>query len=200
MHKKKEQWIIDCATKLFMDKGFDKVSVRDIAKEANVNLAMINYYFKSKEKLVAIVIENLTRKYYDKLNPIINSDVELKPKIERYVSQFVDMLSEEPGMILFLLAVLKNEPDVLLNTQLSTYLFDTSAFFKQLEAEANKGTIRRVNPEQYYMCMLSLMLFPFSIIDVISDKNDYTSSRGVTRYVKGRKEIITEMLLKYLEP
>lgn len=200
MSKQKEQWIIECATKLFLEKGFDKVSVRDIAKEAGVNLAMINYYFRTKEKLVEIVINNLTTKYYDKLNPMINSDMELKPKIEAYVSKFIDMLSEEPGMILFLLAVLKNEPEVLFNSSLPSYLFDTSAFYKQLQAEADKGNIRRVNSEQFYLCMLSLMLFPFSIIDVISEKNDYTSSRGITRYIKARKEIIIEMLLRYLEP
>jgi TetR/AcrR family transcriptional regulator len=183
-----------------MERGFDKVSVREIAKEANVNLAMINYYFRSKENLVSIIIEKLSKKYYDKLNPIIISDMELVPKIEKYVSQFIDMLADEPGMVLFLLAVLKNEPDVLLQTKLSTYLFDTAVFFKQLQDEMEKGKIRKINPEQYYMCMLSLMLFPFSIIDVISDKNDYNSSRGITRYVKSRKEIVIQMLLKYLEP
>ena len=200
MHNKKEQWIIECATKLFLQKGFDKVSVRDIAKEANVNLAMINYYFRSKEALVSIVIENLTARYYAKLNPVINSDLELRPKIEQFVTLFIDMLAEEPGMILFLLAILRNEPDIVFNSSLPFQVFDNTGFFKQLTAEAEKGNIRKVNPEQFYMSMLSLMIFPFSIIDVISEKNEYTTSKGASRYVKARKEIVIEMLLKYLEP
>ena len=35
---------------LFGQKGFDGTSVREIAAGADVNLAMINYYFGSKEK------------------------------------------------------------------------------------------------------------------------------------------------------
>ena len=48
----KQIQIIETAEKLFADKGFSGTSVRDIADEADVNLAMISYYFGSKEKLL----------------------------------------------------------------------------------------------------------------------------------------------------
>ena len=48
----KQIQIIQTAEKLFADKGFSGTSVRDIADEADVNLAMISYYFGSKEKLL----------------------------------------------------------------------------------------------------------------------------------------------------
>ena len=47
--------IINTAEKLFALNGFDGTSVRDIAHEAGVNLAMISYYFGSKEKLMEAV-------------------------------------------------------------------------------------------------------------------------------------------------
>ena len=43
----KEQ-IIDVATELFAKDGYNGTSVRDIASEANVNVAAINYHFGSK--------------------------------------------------------------------------------------------------------------------------------------------------------
>lgn len=43
---------MEAAERLFAEKGFDGTSVRDIAEEAGVNLAMISYYFGSKEKLM----------------------------------------------------------------------------------------------------------------------------------------------------
>lgn len=43
---------MEAAEELFAEKGFDGTSVRDIAEEAGVNLAMISYYFGSKEKLM----------------------------------------------------------------------------------------------------------------------------------------------------
>ncbi|WP_312190285.1 TetR/AcrR family transcriptional regulator [Sphingobacterium sp.] len=49
--------ILLAAERLFAVKGFDGTSVRDIANEANVNVAMINYYFGSKDKLLDTFFE-----------------------------------------------------------------------------------------------------------------------------------------------
>lgn len=51
-YNEKQLQIIQTAEELFADKGFDGTSVRDIAEEAGVNVAMISYYFGSKEKLL----------------------------------------------------------------------------------------------------------------------------------------------------
>ncbi|HNO01068.1 MAG TPA: TetR family transcriptional regulator, partial [Chitinophagaceae bacterium] len=40
------------AEKLFAEKGYNGTSVRDIAEKAGINLAMVSYYFGSKEKLL----------------------------------------------------------------------------------------------------------------------------------------------------
>jgi AcrR family transcriptional regulator len=42
---------MEAAENLFAEKGYNGTSVRDIAESARVNLAMISYYFGSKEKL-----------------------------------------------------------------------------------------------------------------------------------------------------
>jgi len=51
-YSEKQIQIMESAEKLFAEKGFDGTSVRDISEEAGVNLAMISYYFGSKEKLM----------------------------------------------------------------------------------------------------------------------------------------------------
>lgn len=53
----KKETIIQSATKLFSAKGFEGTSVRDIARDAGVNVAMISYYFGSKEKLFEALVE-----------------------------------------------------------------------------------------------------------------------------------------------
>ena len=50
--KDKKKHILDSAEKLFAVKGFEAATVREIAEEAGVNLAMISYYFGSKEKMM----------------------------------------------------------------------------------------------------------------------------------------------------
>ncbi len=54
----KKEIIIESALKLFSTKGFEGTSVREIAAEAGVNVAMISYYFGSKEKLFESVVEH----------------------------------------------------------------------------------------------------------------------------------------------
>lgn len=50
-YSEKKIAIMEAAEELFAEKGFNGTSVRDIAEKANVNLAMISYYFGSKDKL-----------------------------------------------------------------------------------------------------------------------------------------------------
>jgi len=56
-YSEKQLQIIGTAERLFSTKGFDGTSVRDIADEAGVNIAMISYYFGSKEKLMEALFE-----------------------------------------------------------------------------------------------------------------------------------------------
>ena len=49
--------IIDAAERLFADRGFDLVSLRDITSDAGANVASVNYHFGSKENLIAAVCE-----------------------------------------------------------------------------------------------------------------------------------------------
>jgi AcrR family transcriptional regulator len=45
--------ILAAAERLYADRGFGDVTLRDIVAEANVNLAAVNYHFGSKDELIA---------------------------------------------------------------------------------------------------------------------------------------------------
>ncbi|HQG39237.1 MAG TPA: helix-turn-helix domain-containing protein, partial [Chitinophagales bacterium] len=53
----KREFILDAAERLFAEQGFEAVSVREISKAADINIAMVSYYFGSKEKLYEEVIQ-----------------------------------------------------------------------------------------------------------------------------------------------
>lgn len=48
--------LLDAAERLFAEKGFDAVSVRELAAAADANVAAVNYHFQGKENLIAEVI------------------------------------------------------------------------------------------------------------------------------------------------
>jgi AcrR family transcriptional regulator len=61
--KNSKQLILETAAQVFAEKGFDGARVDEIAKRAQVNKALIYYYFESKDKileeLMAILIKEL---------------------------------------------------------------------------------------------------------------------------------------------
>lgn len=89
----KREDILTVAEELFGEKGFDGTSVRDIAHSAGVNLAMISYYFGSKEKLLEYLIESRAGHAYGVLEDL-NKDESLSPwdKIEKLVDFYVNRI------------------------------------------------------------------------------------------------------------
>ena len=92
----KQVQIIETAEALFAEKGFDGTSVRDIADEAGINVAMISYYFGSKEKLMEAIfelrvgsiqmrVESLLKD--EKLSPIEKVNMLIDEHIERVMQK-----------------------------------------------------------------------------------------------------------------
>ena len=56
-HKAAKQRIFEAALALFARKGYAAVGVREIAKHANVNISMINYYYGEKAGILKAIID-----------------------------------------------------------------------------------------------------------------------------------------------
>ncbi|MCR8557393.1 TetR/AcrR family transcriptional regulator [Mucilaginibacter sp. BJC16-A38] len=70
----KKDHILDVAEKVFSELGFDGASTRMISGEAGVNMAMLNYYFGSKEGLFIAVFERKITSFQDILQNIGNDE------------------------------------------------------------------------------------------------------------------------------
>ncbi len=89
--EKREQ-ILECAKKQFAQKGYDGVSTRLLANECKVNLAMISYYFGSKEEMYKEILDkntvNLKADFPILTNPKISSWDKLNAIVDVYVERF----------------------------------------------------------------------------------------------------------------
>jgi AcrR family transcriptional regulator len=89
----KQLQILDVAEELFASKGFEGTSVRDIAQKAEVNVAMISYYFRSKEKLLQNLILNRNERTSMVLEGLShNKQMDPWEKMDRVVDYYVDKL------------------------------------------------------------------------------------------------------------
>lgn len=85
---------MEMAEVLFAEKGFNGTSVRDIAEKANVNLAMISYYFGSKDKLLEAIFSYRGETFKMKLETLIedkklNSLEKMNTLIDHYIDKIM---------------------------------------------------------------------------------------------------------------
>ena len=106
-----EERIKAAARKVFHQKGYAATRTRDIAEEAGINHAMLNYYFRSKEKLFQIVMTETMTQFFKGVGVILNDETtSLDEKIERVVANYIDLLLEEPELPTFILNEVRPNP------------------------------------------------------------------------------------------
>jgi len=76
------QRLLDAAARLFAEHGFNKVSVRDICKEAGANVAAVNYYFRDKWGLYKEVLQVIID-YSQRTRELAHDASDGKPPEER---------------------------------------------------------------------------------------------------------------------
>ena len=72
--------ILEAARHIFVEKGFNGCSSREIAKEAGMNVALVNYYFKSKENLFQLVVSSIMKEFAHSIFEVFKSDLSLEQK------------------------------------------------------------------------------------------------------------------------
>ena len=90
----KQLEILQVAEQLFADEGFDGTSVRDIAKKANVNVAMISYYFGSKEKMLEALVLNRIADMRLQLENLYNENIPPFAKVDKMVELYISRINK----------------------------------------------------------------------------------------------------------
>lgn len=101
------------AMRLFADRGFDSVTVRDIATEAEVSVGLINHHFVSKEGLRQAVDEYFIRSTAIAIDRAIRSSGDLDPeRIAAYQREWIQAVEPEwPHFLAYLRrAIMESSP------------------------------------------------------------------------------------------
>jgi len=157
-----EERIKIAARIVFTKKGYAATRTRDIAEAAGINLALLNYYFRSKEKLFDLIMLESLQAFKHSLKGVLNDEkTTLEKKIEQVVSGYIDLLITQPGIPLFVLSELRHDPKVLISKMgLKDFIYRTS-FMKQLKQAIAAGKVAPVHPLHFMINMLSMVIFPF---------------------------------------
>jgi TetR/AcrR family transcriptional regulator len=156
-----KQVILEAARQIFIKDGLAGARMQTIADEAGINKAMLHYYFRSKGKLFETVFREAAEHFLPAINDIFESEAPLFEKISAFCSEYINRLSENPFIPLFIINEVNRQPDEFIENMWGGKKPNVAKFQKQIEKEVKKGTIKKIHPMQLIMNMISLCIFPF---------------------------------------
>lgn len=188
-----EEKIKAAARIVFLKKGFSGTRTRDIAEEAGINLALLNYYFRSKEKLFQQVIMEKVQMIFGVSFPIANNpQTSLNEKIELLADNYIALLLNNPDLPLFVLSEIRNNP-VHFQNKVGINMLRESSFVKQLIEKKPD-----VNPVQFLISLLGMIIFPFAANPLLQAAQLVEES-NFDNLMQQRKQLIPQWVSAMLE-
>lgn len=153
-----EEKIKAAAREIFTSKGYGSARMRDIASKAGVNLALVNYYFRSKENLFNIIMKEKVYKIFGSIFPLLNDNsTSLEEKLYNVVSFYIDIISEDPDLPLFVFGEIEKNPHNLSSMfPLNRNNYMDIAILKQFKEKCPD-----LNPVHFMINLLGMIIFPF---------------------------------------
>jgi len=198
--KNTEEQIIAAAKKIFLQRGLAGARMQDIADEAGINKALLHYYYRSKEKLFDMVFDEAFDKVISRLSMIISTNMPLPDKIRSIVRGYIEALSENPHLPLFILNELQQDPELLIRKFKSKPNFpDLQLFLMEVAKAGEQGIIKKISPIQLMINVLSLCVFPFAARPLLKGVVGMDDVQ-FRMLIEERKQLVADFILRAIEP
>lgn len=160
--------IKNAARELFTKKGYAATKTREIAKLAGVNLALLNYYFRSKERLFHIIMMDNYRSFLRGVTDIINDEgTSVEAKISAVVSAEIDMLTQQPDLPIFMLNEVVSNTNQFVKKMKIDKIIKSSHLLKQIREKDSFRKTFSYDPIHVLINLVSLTIAPFVLAPMI---------------------------------
>jgi TetR/AcrR family transcriptional regulator len=190
--------ILDAAAELFGERGRAAVSTAEIAEKAEINKAMIFYYFGSKDKLYQEAIKawfsDLTESVLEKLKGVEPGI----PMIEAFIRAHIGYLLKRPSMVKLVIRELlsrDNAPSPLLSEGMGGFHAIRDKLIESFFVAKERGEIRDVDPIQTAVNIISMDIFFFLGKPIVKMMN---SEVDLDEFGRNRVNHIIDLLMNGL--
>lgn len=149
--------IINCAAKLFKEKGYSAITMRDIAQALDIKAASLYNHIKSKQEILVLIIIEIAEEFTNVMNEIVISDTNSILKIEKVIQLHIDITLKNPDA----LACLNNDWMHLESSNLAYFIKMREEYEENFRNIIKSGIasneIKNLNPEVVIFSMLSTL-------------------------------------------
>nr|WP_321235905.1 TetR/AcrR family transcriptional regulator [uncultured Psychroserpens sp.] len=148
--------IINTAAKLFKEKGYSAVTMRDLATAMGIKAASLYNHINSKQEILKAIIISIAEEFTSGMNSIIQSEASSISKLESIVALHVNITSNNTNGMASL-----NNDWMHLEDQLDYYLQLRNEYEANFLGIINEGVtaseIKNSNPEIIMFSMLTTL-------------------------------------------
>ncbi|MEI8074158.1 MAG: TetR/AcrR family transcriptional regulator [Bacteroidota bacterium] len=157
-----EEKILIAARQVFIEKGLAGARMQDIADRAEINKAMLHYYFKNKDMLFEVIFRETAGKLFPHFEKLMESDLNFFDKIRSIVSSYIEMIIQNPYLPLFVMNEMNKNPEIGIKTFFEAQKPGfVKKFRESIEENVISGMIQPINPIHLIMNIFSMCAFPF---------------------------------------
>jgi AcrR family transcriptional regulator len=202
-----EQRILDAAHTVFVKRGTAGARMQDVADEAEVNKALLHYYFRSKDQLAQAVFRRALGEVLPRAMELLRSEAALEDKVRTVAELYVDTFLANPYLPGYMLGELTHHPERVRETFASLAgmelgrLGDSvrSVIDAQIAVEVEAGRMAEIPAEDFLINLVSMTIFPFAarpLLRMILDVDD----AGFDELMEARRERVPTFFLNALRP
>lgn len=197
-----EASIINAATKIFLQKGKNGARMQEIADKANLNKALLHYYFRSKERLYQEVFKRQIRHFLEELFGSVIEFENTRQLLEAFIDRYLEAISRRPELPRFIIWEI-GEGGHLFGRTL-TEMFAERGFagiplVEVLQKGMDEGQIRRTDPLQLVISLLGLLVYPF-LAKPFLDQLHPELNIGSPEFLARRKTAVFDLLWHGIKP
>jgi len=201
-----EQRIIEAARRIFLQKGMAGARMQEIADEAGINKSLLHYYFRSKEKLFEGIFTEVVECIASGLAKTFDEDLDVMGRIRSLIDIYIDVLTENRYLPLFVLNEMSQNPEKFAEMFVRHVVVHMRKFILQILDEVQQGKINPIHPVHLLLNILSLIIFPFAALPVMTQMIERVDLEGkiptidMVSFLRERKKIVYEFIENALVP
>ncbi|OUB62312.1 TetR/AcrR family transcriptional regulator [Bacillus thuringiensis] len=144
--------ILNTTLELIKKEGFERVTIRKIAELSDVNIALVNYHFGSKEKLISETIRVLLISFQGTFSILDNITVPAKERLKIFLLDYVLVIRQYPELVRKIIAM---------GTTVFISQYEYGNFLKRLGFSKVKNILSEITNEtdQEILMMMTVQIF-----------------------------------------
>ncbi len=199
MNQSAEEKIRNAALRVFIQKGSSNCTSREIAREAGMNVALVNYYFRSKSKLFAIIFESVMQDFLKSMVQVFSSELPIREKIRILIEREFEFLGQHPDIPNFVLNELARNPQAIEGFIPVLNMVNESGVFDEAKKLQALGEMRQMDIVQITILIMSNCQYPFMAQPLMKVIHG-VSNETYKEHLIAHKTHAVNMVIGYLFP